>query len=110
MAALSAIDMGRKYAFKLSTSLKEAPARQMSIREAWGQGDPPPAPYVRAGRAAVVQFWTLLQDFAVLHEWPHKWADGQKLPFDHAFLGANPRVPARNGVRAIHVVPRVYLV
>ena len=108
LAALSAANTGRKYAWKLS--VEKAGPRQQTIEEALGHRGPPPRPAARAGRVAALQFWALLQDFAVLHKWPYKWPAGKTLPLDHAFLGRDPAVLPRLGmggesIFAIKVMP-----
>jgi len=67
----------------------------------------PALPYIVAGRVAVGQFWTLLQDFAVLHQFPHTWPGGKALSEVHAFLALDTDVGVVDGVHAIKVVPRL---
>jgi len=98
------MNTGRKYAWKLK---KEAGhGRQTTIDEFFGSQGPPALPFVRAGRIAASQFWSLLQGFAVLHRWPTFWIKGQTLPVVHPFLASDPDTDPLDGVGAIRVVPR----
>lgn len=84
MAALSAMDYGRRFMWALHFQAQESaqlPApeqvlRQLTLFEAWGVEAPgpplgnvpdPPTPVERACRAAVADFWSRLQSFATLH-------------------------------------------
>jgi hypothetical protein len=56
----------------------------------------------------VLQFWSLLEGFAVLHRYPFTWPAGRHLPVDHVFLARDDSLPAKPcGLRAIKVVQPV---
>jgi hypothetical protein len=104
------MNTGRKYAWKLSKK-KPAGPRQQTIEEAFKLQEPPARPSIKAGHVATLQFWALLQDFAVLHKWPYKWNAGKTLAVDHPFLGRDPDTPSQqyNGadLHAIRLVPQL---
>ncbi len=105
LAALSAMDTGRRCCWKLNKERLERGPRQQSLHEAWGLQGPPAPLHARAGRVAVLQFWSLLEGFAVLHRYPFQWPAGRDLPADHAFLARDEGLPAKPcGLRAIKVV------
>ena len=83
MAAISAIDRARRYAWRLDKEAKEARdregRRQATLEEAWGLRPPLPTPVERAARAAAAEFWGHLAEFASVG--PVAWPVAEGAPF-----------------------------
>ena len=75
LAAVAAMDHGRRRMFALST------------------GPPPPTPlHVSSSRSAVARFWEFLCDFTALRCVPVSWQS--RLPLGHPFIHFDPAVPS----------------
>ena len=90
LAALTAMDTGRRALVAMHLEREEAQrrvqlarqrgggGRQLSLEEAWGLPEPPPAPAPPlapvAAAKAKARFWSLLADYAELGECHASWA------------------------------------
>ena len=90
MAALSAMEHGRRQLWRLHREVQEAgppPAVQLTLQQAWYRNDNPvvrpPTVVSRASALAVADFWGRLGSFAALRLAPESWlgAVGATHPF-----------------------------
>lgn len=112
LAALNAMQTGRKLLWKLGRERGEALAAggvQLTLQQAWGVGPAPPTVLQRAQRAAVAHFWANVQDFVQLHRVPTRWEVGARLPSNHPFIAAEPgpRVAGQDGRIRVVLPPGV---
>jgi len=111
MAAIAAMERGRRVLWAVHLSHLHAPAaagqvRQQTLEEAWGFDPGPPhihnnnqQPFDAgqyAARAAVADFWSRLDDFVtVLPDCGRKWRGSAGITLTHPFICKDGGLPAR---------------